>query len=234
MTGLDDEFLKANCKNQNAQCAFWGSIGECDKNPSYMTKSCAPACQSCHLLIWENRCPAKEDLEETAAYGPGDLGSLFKKIREGVFDEYGPVEILSDDPFVVTFENFLSDEECDALVELGYKIGYDRSTNTGPFDSFGNAERVVSNTRTSHNAWCKKEPCTSDPTALAIMERISNVSGTPDHSYHEHLQMLKYETGQFYKPHHDFIAKHLEYNIGPRVLTFFLYLSDVEEGGGTR
>jgi prolyl 4-hydroxylase len=65
------------------------------------------------------------------------------------------------------------------------------------------------------------------------MERISLVTGFPmDNS--EDLQLLHYTPGQYYKIHHDYIAAHAYGPSGPRVLTFFLYLNDVEEGGGTR
>lgn len=34
--------------------------------------------------------------------------------------------------------------------------------------------------------------------------------------------------------HHDYIPHQADRQCGPRILTFFLYLSDVEGGGGTR
>jgi hypothetical protein len=49
----------------------------------------------------------------------------------------------------------------------------------------------------------------------------------------EDLQILKYEVGQFYNTHHDYIPHQKDRQCGPRILTFFLYLSDVEAGGGT-
>jgi hypothetical protein len=49
----------------------------------------------------------------------------------------------------------------------------------------------------------------------------------------EYFQVLHYEQGQFYKVHHDQQSAHWTPQ-GPRLYTFFLYLSDVEEGGGTR
>ena len=39
---------------------------------------------------------------------------------------------------------------------------------------------------------------------------------------------------QFYRRHHDTIPELATMQPGPRVYTFFLYLSDVEEGGGTQ
>ena len=46
--------------------------------------------------------------------------------------------------------------------------------------------------------------------------------------------MLKYDLGQKYNPHMDFSGgAQGALACGPRILTFFLYLSDVEEGGET-
>ena len=70
-------------------------------------------------MLFVNRCPTPEGHAETAAYAPGDIDKIFGKIKNGDFDMYGPVNILNDDPTVVTFDNFLTHEECDALIELG-------------------------------------------------------------------------------------------------------------------
>ena len=40
--------------------------------------------------------------------------------------------------------------------------------------------------------------------------------------------MLKYERNQHYQTHHDYGADDVSLACGPRILTFFLYLSDVE------
>ena len=49
----------------------------------------------------------------------------------------------------------------------------------------------------------------------------------------EHLQLLRYNVGEFYGDHHDFITDHLLRLPGPRILTVFIYLNTVETGGGT-
>jgi prolyl 4-hydroxylase len=61
---------------------------------------------------------------------------------------------------------------------------------------------------------------------------VENITDIPD-SNSEYWQFLQYEVGQFYAAHHDYIPFHLERAQGVRILTVFLYLSDVEEGGGT-
>ena len=43
----------------------------------------------------------------------------------------------------------------------------------------------------------------------------------------------RYEPGQFYNTHHDYVIHNKDRQQGPRILTVFLYLNDVEAGGGT-
>lgn len=53
----------------------------------------------------------------------------------------------------------------------------------------------------------------------------------PSNNY-ESFQLLNYGPNQFYRSHHDSSMRD-DTPPGPRILTFFLYLSDVEEGGET-
>ncbi len=139
----------------------------------------------------------------------------------------------TEDPWVVTFDNFLTEEECDHLIQLGHKNGYKRSKDVGKKTDDGTYDAVESTGRTSENAWCDdKTGCRHDPIAARVMERISNVTKIDTQNF-EDYQLLKYEEGQFYREHHDFIEHQVDRQCGPRILTFFLYLNDVEEGGGT-
>jgi prolyl 4-hydroxylase len=74
--------------------------------------------------------------------------------------------------------------------------------------------------------------CYEDEVAKRVSARIENVTGIPERNA-EYLQLLRYEPGQFYKTHHDYISHDIEWPAGVRTLTFFLYLNDVDAGGGT-
>ena len=49
----------------------------------------------------------------------------------------------------------------------------------------------------------------------------------------EYLQILKYEKDEYYTKHHDYLPNQSLMQCGTRVLTVFMYLNDVEEGGAT-
>ena len=66
-----------------------------------------------------------------------------------------------------------------------------------------------------------------------VAHRIANLTQVPSELYFEPFQILKYMPGQFYKVHHDQNSG-LFTPQGPRVYTFFMYLSTPEKGGGTR
>lgn len=95
----------------------------------------------------------------------------------------------------------------------------------------GTYSKNVNDGRTSTNAWCLGE-CYSDPIARRIMDRIENVTGIPERNS-ENLQLLRYKHSEFYQTHNDFIPYQVDRQCGVRILTFYMYLSDVEEGGGT-
>ena len=82
-----------------------------------------------------------------------------------------------------------------------------------------------------HSAWCLGK-CYEDSHAQSVINKLSDLTGI-DEKNSEYLQLLRYEPGQFYQSHHDYITYHLKRQIGVRILTMYLYLNDVEAGGGT-
>ena len=243
------------CLLRDELCSFWAAIGECDNNPAFMITTCAPSCRSCHMVDLNNRCPI--DPNAKPALIPGSLNTMFERIVSEAADGYSVTvhsrppadptdstttkdvalseEIdLAQPPWIVTMDGFLDDEECDYLIKKGYESGYERSEDVGEEKFDGTFDSVESEGRTSENAWCSDDSgCRDDPTVKRIIDKMSKVMGI-DADNMEDLQILRYEEGQRYHSHHDYIENQRDRQNGPRILTFFLYLSDVEAGGGTR
>lgn len=235
MTEQDQE----KCRLNYDQCILWASTGECELNPNFMKKECAPACFTCYIatMPFEQRCPMplESDLRIQNAWENGDLNRMFERIvqDEQIKEEYGlsvvlrpgmPNSIQKDrgSPWIITLDTFLSEGECKDLIQHGYRMGYAESTVLSAPDK----SDISKGSRTSSNTWCR-DHCFE--AATPILKRIERLTGIPMVNY-EHLQLLKYQVGQFYKTHSDFIPHHLERVQGPRLLTVFLYLNDVPEG----
>lgn len=133
-------------------------------------------------------------------------------------------------PHIVLLGNVLSDEECDALVAY-CEPRLERSHVVN--DSDGTAQ--VHENRTSRGAMAHR----GETELIARVEaRLAELANWPvDHG--EGLQIQHYGPGNQYRPHFDWFdpalpgAKRIIEEGGQRLATFVLYLSDVEEGGGT-
>jgi prolyl 4-hydroxylase len=250
------EKVREQCYNDQEYCTYWAAVhGMCDaesQHRDYMVWHCPIACASCHELHVELKCPVDPHAQQ-AFRKMGDLNRMFERIEfaatnddDAILAAYEPL-VLSrpsyahgDDkysakyeigPWIIVLEHFLSDEEADHLVQLGHDRGYERSTDTGELDETGEAEKLVTEDRTSTNTFCQDE-CRNDTIVVQVMERMSYLTGIPAR-FSEDIQLLRYEPGQFYNIHHDFIEFEVDRMEGPRILTIFMYLNDVEEGGAT-
>ena len=67
---------------------------------------------------------------------------------------------------------------------------------------------------------------------VRVRNRIANYSGYPV-SMLEPLQEVKYEPGEYYRPHNDYYNECETWESGNRHHTFLVYLNDVEAGGET-
>lgn len=237
------------CENKESLCSFWAACGECEANVAFMLTNCAPACQSCHKIDFDTRCPPR-DPNEKPAWQSGDLHRMFHNIVTQT--TYPDVTIYSRsdqpisaenskqmdklyDPWILTIDNFLTDEECDEIIQLGYNEGYKRSQDiSNDKNDDGSFKGYKNDRRTSKNAWCSnRNNCREKPVIQRVHDRIEQITQISALNS-EDFQILKYEEGEFYREHHDFIEHQVDRACGPRILTVFLYLSDVEEGGGTR
>ncbi|KAK8682702.1 hypothetical protein V6N13_055081 [Hibiscus sabdariffa] len=135
-------------------------------------------------------------------------------------------EIVSWSPRIIVLHNFLSYEECDylraiALPRLQVSTVVDAKTGMG----------LKSTVRTSSGMFLKPSE-TIYPMIQAIEKRISVFSQIPTENG-EHIQVLRYERDQFYKPHHDYFSDRFNVLRGQRIATMLMYLSDDVEGGET-
>lgn len=219
-----------DCRDRQERCAGLAKSGECVRNPGWMIVNCAFSCKMCDLRDPKIRCDRKRlNISTDPIYEAGDMDAMFSNI-EREYSRYN-VTVLSRSPWIVTFDNFLTDEEADALISTN-EGNWERSTDTGQVNAFGETGRVLSTGRTSSNAWCR-EPCISNPHVKRITKKIERIVRIPQKNF-EAFQVLQYGLGQKYNEHHDMSPRQCLLSCGPRILTFFLYLSDVEEGGETK
>ena len=216
------------CRNAHELCSFWAHLGECEKNEAYMATNCGPACGTCNLIDINARCPPLDDpqpglrpgqlnrmFERIVKNAPGNrtedsLTDEEKKIpRYTVTVHSRPseepatdVDVVNDKslpPWVITFDNFMTDEECEAMIKIGYKYEYKRSEDVGEEKADGTFGSIQSERRTSENAWCSSHVgCREEEIPALIHKRIANVLQIPANNS-EDFQILRYQKNQFYR-----------------------------------
>jgi prolyl 4-hydroxylase len=133
-------------------------------------------------------------------------------------------------PDITVYSNFLTDAQCDELI----KQAEGRVQRSGVMDK-ETGKSIVSAVRTSSGMFFKRG---ETPLITHIEKRISELTGVPvEHG--EGLQILRYEIGQEYKPHHDYFdLNHSGFKAtleesGQRIGTFLMYLNTPHKGGAT-
>lgn len=238
--GLDDDFIASltNCVDRPQEhweknCEVWAKEEQCVRNPGFMTVFCAKTCHTCHLREEDLRCARRYlPMNQKPVLQPGDMDQMFQDIKDRAQKYSSNVQILSRSPWIVAFEGIISEEEIAELLAAQEQKTFHQSKDQGDPDSFGLMEAIVSSKRTSQSAWCE-DTCKELPSYIAVTDRISEIIQVPTDHF-ESMQFLKYNVGDYYVKHHDMNEeKDNDRACGPRIYTFFLYLSDVEDGGET-
>lgn len=195
-----------------------------------MIVNCPVSCNACGLRDSKHRCERSTlNISNTRAFAVSTLDSMFSKLKSQLGDKYGGVKVVSTSPWIIVVDEFVLEEESRDLI-AGITT-WERSTDTGEMNEFGESGRTLTFGRTSSNAWCRG-PCERQQTVINLAERIAHFTTVPVRNF-EAFQVLRYEVGQQYVLHHDFSQHQLGMACGPRILSVLLYLSDVEEGGET-
>ena len=177
------------CVDAHEMCEPWHKAGYCRTKGHVCRKTCG-RCKGVPgrnpLVPRESRCQRDN---QTAAVSAFQLNALFKHTLEA-FPQYSP-EVLSEDPWVVKYNNFLSKEEAAAFQDV-CKAHFERSL----------AGDQLNPVRTSFQCWCNFRECFTNEHVHRVTRRINELIGIP-YDNGEDLQIVRYEPGQFYRQHHD-------------------------------
>ena len=192
-----------------------------------LAELCLRSCGECRRVHAARLCTSLAD-ECSWDFCEGDTVSWRRFFTRVVADAPTPgASILSEErPWVAEFPGFLSHAEADEIIRIGTTEGFRRE------DDLADRIRNVSVTN------CDSATCIQQPFIGEVYTRVSRLLGLPARNF-ESVEFLHYTTGQHYTWHRDEFgwqaAKPDPATVlsGPRVLTMFFYLSDVEEGGET-
>lgn len=138
--------------------------------------------------------------------------------------------ILNINPLVVTYDNFVSKDECEHFIKISNKT-------LEPALVSDQNKGVTSQGRTGMNTWLDHS---HDDITLDVATRISNIVNIPLENA-EKYQVIYYDTNQEYRRHYDSwdhngsdkTQRCMKYG-GARLVTALVYLNDVQEGGETK
>ncbi len=160
--------------------------------------------------------------------------NVYAEMPPGVYAYQEQVKVLGDEPRLFFIEKFLTDEECDYLIERA-RPALERSTVVSESLEKGQVG-TLHDARTSRGMFLERY--SKDPILKEIEKKIVALTGIPEKKG-EAIQILSYGYGAEYRPHFDYFdpsspgGSACYHRGGQRVATVFMYLADTEEGGET-
>lgn len=191
-----------------------------------MYANCASSCHACDSTtrcVWDGA--------DTTLGVPA--GSLHTFIERASSDEFrARPEVLSEDPLVLQLDGFLAADEVAALVELSRGLPWSQSQVLQKRMAGAGADAAYRKSahRDSQNTFCDAQ-CYESVPARTLLDRARELTLLPPE--HTEMQFVRYDPGQYYRTHHDYLGGSDAYLAGPRTLTLFVYLTDVAAGGET-
>jgi len=144
------------------------------------------------------------------------------------------VKTLSVRPRVFEVPNFLTDEECDHLVDIAKKSNLEKSKVGGDTGDKGEYRDV----RTSSQTWIAPNDPRNNEITDRIRSRVLDLVKLPQ-ELAEAIQLVHYDKKQHYFGHHDYAHKWESVDNeyiqagGNRFVTVIFYLNNVKAGGHT-
>ena len=216
--------LVLSCSD-DVRCNEWVSARDalnCSEHAGFLGLHCPLLCGTCDKHAEFRRC--KKDAGAQLATTTTEVSDLARATVEQFERMYADqVAVLHAPlPMLVQLDNFLSTSEAAAVVAVAESFG------------FQDGARYIDGAaglRTSATAFCRGE-CEWSPAIMALTSRISFALGIPC-SHFEPVQFVRYGAGEHYAEHSDFIDEDAKAPWGPRLFTFFVYLSEGFGGGET-
>ena len=140
---------------------------------------------------------------------------------------------LYDDPQIILIDNFLTNEECEHIINIGDPL-------VRQSEVCGRNGSRPDKSRTSWTAHIGKKfinKDNKDPILMKVLEKSAKF-GKREVKNIEPIQLVRYKPGQYFKSHYDYLDTKMpmyQENVkrnGQRESTFFVYLNDVPDGVG--
>ena len=256
--------MRSLCTNQLEKCAYYATKGLCEDKIVFMMDVCPLACMMCDKKLQFDECvgmrhPDNKPLfvndyefeilknDETKEkiqtidlfFTEGKDNSDWANYNSDYLFEPTNKE-NAEGTWLVKFENVLSADDCNALIELGKEIGFTTSTEHKSIDSKdaknSKKQQQHTPTRSFKTAQIVKYLDTMEEgfyinVLTEIMERIAKITRIPI-DYFEPPEINLYpESNGFYSFHHDFDPHESYQMAGHKMLSFYIPLSSVEAGG---
>mmetsp|Transcript_12532 Transcript_12532/g.20867 ORF Transcript_12532/g.20867 Transcript_12532/m.20867 type:complete len:470 (-) Transcript_12532:99-1508(-) len=211
------------CKNEKQECGFWAGHGECESNLNFMMLTCPLACQFCDKKMRYEECSGKKNSKPSIP--DGGIQKTYEHLKS-----LEQVELVSEaevkennDPWVLKIDNFVTDEEADALVAVAKGLTWQPSSSVSSA-SLKETSFVRRLSQSAVGKDCQDEAYTKLEAKLSELVKVES-------KFVEPLEFVHYTKMQSFGMHHDFNLHDLWLPVGPRVLSMFLCLTDVPEGG---
>ena len=221
---IGDSYVKSShidnikCINRHEECAIWASEGACEAHPQKMFRMCGPACLSCQLLEWEQ-----------TPFQRHDFIGVFEAIK---FDKWKSphkaivYENLYSAIPIASFDNMLSNEECNTLIKTLKQAPY----------AFSDGDHTNDNIKYSLLMTCEENrnsDCYEGMNIKTLRNRLSNATGIPSHAI-ERFFIEKHGLGDFRSPLLDlrpYIQDSSENNLNVFMIVSFLNYMPQQSGG---
>ena len=209
------------CKNSRHDCIQRAFEDECESNFAFMITECPLACRFCDKKDVYERCKNEEPS------GPWIIADGLQLKLEHL-KRQGKPELITmgddpDDPWILKWDDFLSNREISNLLALAKGLHWIDSTPVAPTGLM--EQRNVR--RQSKSAYCVD--C-KDDTHRKLQKALSSLLDA-DPSYIEPFEFVHYDKLQSFAMHHDVPLIDPSLPAGPRVLSLFLCLTNVPDGG---